>query len=157
MSHPDRLHTCARCRNGLSQKFCGIAWMLRAGMSVSKQPKNGNLKTQTQAPLPGNQGYCSSGASLVSLTGMVKLEQTIFHTTGTIDRSQGAHKDAGTIHFEAVKKFVVVCVHISRQSSPRWEACSHSSVNRSTFVGNLKTEFIVVATCTRLHSSAVSH
>ena len=70
--------------------------MQRAGMSVSKQPKNRQLQMQGNSPLPGSEGYGNTGNLLgVSLTRMMELDVTFVHTTGTEGRTQGAHEKAG--------------------------------------------------------------
>ena len=97
---------------------------------------------------------------------MVELDITFVHTTGTAGRIQGAHKEAGkSVKIrEATKRkhhakagtsghTHAMLAHETRgylgyeaKEQIRMladEACSHSSVQRSAFVRNLKTELSV--------------
>ena len=87
MSDPDHPHTCVHLSGARIGRhdICENAWyrgMQRAGMSVSKQPKNQHLQMQGNSPLPGSEGYGNRGDLLgVLLTRMVELDVTFVHTT----------------------------------------------------------------------------
>ena len=101
MSDPDDAHRCVHLSGARigCHDICESTWyrgLQRAGMSVSKQPKNRHLQMQGNSPLPGSEGYGNRGDLLgVSLTRMVELVVTFVHTTGKAGRTQGAHKEAG--------------------------------------------------------------
>ena len=77
MSDTDHPHICVHlmgARIGPHDVFAN-AWyrvMQRAGMYVSKRPRNQHLQMQVNSPLPGSEGYGNRGYLLgVSLTRMV--------------------------------------------------------------------------------------
>ena len=172
MSDPDHPHTCVHLSGARIGRhdICENAWyrgMQRTGMSVSKQPKNRHLQMQGSSPLPGSQGYGNRGDLLgVSLTRMVELDVTFVHTTGTAGRTQGAHKEAGKSvriregtkrkHHAKAGTSGYTYATLAHDTHGRLgdvakeqiriladEACCHSSVSRSTFIRNLKTELSV--------------
>ena len=73
-------HTCVHLSGARIGRhdICEIACyrgMQRAGMSVSKQPKNRHLQMQGNSPLPESEGYGNKGDLLgVSLMRMVELD-----------------------------------------------------------------------------------
>ena len=136
-------------------------------MPVSKQPKNLHSQMQGYIHLPGSQGYGNRADLLgVSLTRMAELDVSFIHTTGKAARTQGLHKEAGkSVKIrEATKR-----KHHAKAGTSRYtyatlahgthgrlgdeakehirmladKACSHSSVQRSASVRNLKSELIV--------------
>ena len=141
--------------------------MQRAGMSVSKQPKNQHLQAQGHTPLPGSLGYGNWGDLLgASPTRMVELGVTFVHTTGMAGRTQGAHKEAGKRvkireapkrkhHAKAGASGYMYTTlahethgHLGDEAKEQMrtladEACSHTSVQRSVIARNLKTELSV--------------
>ena len=138
--------------------------MQRAGMSVRRQPKNRHLRSQGHTPLSGTQDTATGETSLeCPPPRMVELDVTFVHTTGRAGRIQGAHKEAGKSdkireatkrqhHAKAGCAYAVLAHethgHLGDEAKEPIrmlpdEACSRSSVQRSAFARNLKTELSV--------------
>ena len=168
MPDPDHPHTCvhlggARIGRHDIRKNAWYRGMQHAGMSVSKQPKNRHLQAQGHAPLPGSQGYGNRGYLLGVSNKKCGAGRHLrsYNRDGREDSggAQGGRQECQDPR-SYQEKTPCECGHIGvhvrnagtcyswpfgRQSerADQDEACSHTSVQRSAFVRNLKTKLSV--------------